>query len=343
MNVGDVLILTGNEILALLADQERALVHSVEKAYIAHAQGESSLPFCPALRFPDHPESRIAALPAYLGQDFKVAGIKWIASFPSNIDNGMDRASAVIVLNSAEMGIPQAIIEGSVISAKRTAASAALAAMSLQDKQRSSYLGIIGCGLINFEVTQFLLTVQPEIQTLVLYDVIEERALSFKHKCRELGRDIGIHVVGDKYEVLESCPLVSIATTATTPHILDFPKYPPNAVILHISLRDFAPQVILACDNIVDDIEHVSQAQTSIHVTEQLTRNRDCIRCTLADILLEKASARKHPTIPSIFSPFGLGILDLAVSKFVYDLALREQWGTTLSTFLPTPWLYRVK
>jgi len=343
MNMGDILVLKGNEILALLADQEKALVHSVERAYIAHTRGESSLPFSPVLRFPDHPESRIAALPAYLGQDCKMAGLKWVASFPANLECGLDRASAVIILNSAQTGIPQAIIEGSVISAKRTAASAALAARYLQNEQRSSYLGIIGCGPINFEVVQFLLTLQPEIQTLVLYDINQERVQLFKHKCQELGRDVEIHIVRDKHEVLSSCPLVSMATTATTPHILDMPEHPSNAVILHISLRDLAPQVIVACDNIVDDIDHVSQAQTSIHLTEQLTGNRDCVRCTLADILLGKAPARKHPTIPTIFSPFGLGILDIAVSKFVYDLALREQHGTTLSTFLPTPWVQRVK
>lgn len=343
MNRGDILILKGNEILTLLADQEKALVHSIERAYIAHAQGESSLPFSPVLRFPEHPESRIIALPAYLGQDCAVAGLKWIASFPANLEQGLDRASAVIILNSAQTGIAQVILEGSVISAKRTAASAALAARHLQNEQWSSYLGIIGCGPINCEIVQFLLTLQPEIQTLVLYDINQERVQLFKDKCRELSRDIAIHIVRDKHEILSSCPLVSVATTATTPHILALPECPPNAVILHISLRDFAPQVIVASDNVVDDIEHVSQAHTSIHVTEQLTGNRDSIRCTLADILLGKAQARKDLTIPSIFSPFGLGILDLAVSKCVYDLALREQYGTTISTFLPTPWAQRVK
>ena len=39
------------------------------------------------------------------------------------------------------------------------------AAMSLQNKQKSSYLAITGCEPINFEVAQFLLTLQPEIQT----------------------------------------------------------------------------------------------------------------------------------------------------------------------------------
>lgn len=325
-------------ILSLLMNEEKALVHIVEMAYVAHARGKSSLPFAPFLRFPHSPQSRIIALPAYLGDDFEVAGIKWVASFPTNLEHGLDRASAALILNSTQTGIPQAIIEGSIISAKRTAASAALAARVLQNQHLSSTLGVIGCGPINFEIVRFLLALQPEIKTLVLFDINKERVQLFEHKCRELGYAIEVHIARDSNEIFSSSALVSFATVATTPHIFDLPEYLPNAVFLHISLRDLSPQVILACDNVVDDIDHVSQAQTSILLAEQLTGNRDCVRCTLADILLGKASARKDPTLPAVFSPFGLGMLDIAVGKFVYNLALEKGCGTTLSSFLPTPW-----
>jgi ornithine cyclodeaminase len=69
--------------------------------------------------------------------------------------------------------------------------------------------------------------------------------------------------------------------------------------------------------NIVDDVEHCLKANTSPHLAEQLTGNRDFLDGTLYDIL---TGALEPPVDrPVFFSPFGLGVLDLALGKKVYD------------------------
>ena len=84
----------------------------------------------------------------------------------------------------------------------------------------------------------------------------------------------------------------------------------------------------------VDDIAHVCQAQTSIHLAEQLTGNTNFIRCTLAEVLEGTAAPKKDPQALTIFSPFGLGVLDLAVAQLVMELAAKENRGTLLKNFL---------
>jgi N-[(2S)-2-amino-2-carboxyethyl]-L-glutamate dehydrogenase len=334
---GDLLILRGPEVNSLLAGRELELVQRVRMAYIAHASDKSSLPHSTFLRFPNNDRDRIIALPAYLDDGEGIAGIKWVASFPGNLDLGLDRASALVVLNSSRTGIPEAILEGSIISAKRTAASAALAAQCLHHGRKTDCVGIIGCGLINFEIARFLLAIWPEIKSFMVYDLNPARGSQFKRQGRSEFGEVAVTVVDDVKALLGNCALISMATTAINPHLNDLPEVAPGSTILHISLRDLSPEVILSCDNVVDDIDHVCRARTSVHLAEQLVGNRDFIRCALSDVLTGRADPRRDDRSIVVFSPFGLGILDLAISKFVRDLGLEQGLGMVVSSFLPQP------
>jgi len=337
MRDGDILIFKGEEVNSILKNRELELIDTVCNAYQAHALEDSTLPHSTFLRFPNSEKNRIIALPAYLGGDFKVAGVKWVSSFPDNINAGFDRASAAVILNSPETGRPEAFLEGSIISAKRTAASAALAAQILSVEKKTATVGLIGCGLINYEITRFLMAALEGIQNLLVFDLDSSRANEFKSKCKLLA-DIEVEAVASVSEVFATASLISLATTAVRPHIFDISKCPGGTTILHVSLRDFSPEVILSSDNIVDDVDHVCRAQTSVHLAEQVAGNRAFMRGTLADILLGRIPARKDHESVAIFSPFGLGVLDVAVAKLVYERGRSERMGTLIPSFLPKPW-----
>src|SRR5438270_1721158 len=293
MRDGNIAILKGAEVRAVLTGRELEVIQAVRVAYETHGNGDSSLPHSTFLRFPGQPQDRIIALPAYLGGECRIAGIKWVSSFPENLHLGVDRASAVVILNSPQTGRPEAVLEGSVISAKRTAASAALAAQCLLSGSKVGRVGMIGCGSINFEIARFLLAVFPEAETFVLFDKDEARAKQFENKCQRIFDAIDVEIAKDVNGVLRDSQLISIATTALTPHIGGLHECRQGSTILHVSLRDLTPDVILSCDNVVDDIDHVCRAQTSVHLAEQRVGNREFIRCTLADILSRRAPARK--------------------------------------------------
>lgn len=335
MHDDNILIVKNHEVLSLLSGRESEIVETIAQAYHTHGAQMSSLPHSSFLRFPDSAKNRIIALPAYLGGDFDLAGIKWIASFPVNLEEGLDRASAVIILNSTKTGRPFAIIEGSAVSAKRTAASAALAARHLRDGSRLAEASLLGCGVINLEVARFLLNTCPEIKSFKLYDINPERASRFKDRLQERLGWANVNIALNMESALADSPMISLATTAIEPHISSLSACDPNATILHLSLRDLTPEVILSCDNIVDDVDHVSRAQTSVHLAQELTGNREFIRCTLTDVLNGNAPARANENSIVVFSPFGLGILDLALAKMLYELATQAGVGTYVDSFLP--------
>jgi len=327
-----ILVLSGKQICELLHGRENELISVVRSAYELHYRGDSSLPHSSFLRLNGNGGNRIIALSAYLGGEKPVAGLKWIASFPDNLKRGLERASAVIILNSTETGLPIAILEGAVISAKRTAASAALAARSLVDPGRAVRLGFLGCGRINYEIARFLGVVFPGVQRILASDLDSNRAMQFAHRIKEFFPFALIECAREREDVMEQSSLISIATTAARPYIEDLSICAPGPVILGISLRDLSPSLVLKADNVVDDRDHVCREQTSLHLAEMASGNRDFIRCSLAEITLGEQPART-PAPFTLFSPFGLGILDIAVSARALELAAAGHIGQQLEQF----------
>jgi N-[(2S)-2-amino-2-carboxyethyl]-L-glutamate dehydrogenase len=328
-----VLIVRGDEVRRLLASREQEVVGAVRDAYRAHADGLTAVPHSVFLRFPGDPDNRIIALPAYLDGGEPVAGMKWVSSFPGNVRAGMERASAVVVLNSTSTGHPEAVIEGSTISAWRTGASAALAAGLLHGDDAEPAAGLIGCGVIGFEVVRFLTATRPALGELEVHDLDPARAEAFRQRCRRELPSLDVRVAGTAAEVLSRQRLVAIATTALRPHLDDLG--PAGSTVLHVSLRDLMPSAILACDNVVDDPDHVCRAETSLHLAERRVGHRRFIRCSIGEVLSGAASPRRDPAGPTVFSPFGLGILDLAVARLVLVRAQVEGAGLAVDDFLP--------
>jgi len=329
---GDLLVLGAADVAAALGGREHAVIDAVKDAYLRHREGRTDLPHSVFLRFGDGRPDRIIALPARIDDDRPVAGIKWIASFPGNVRLGMARASALLVLNSTENGRPTAVMESSIVSAQRTAASAALAARELHPIAGETTLGLVGCGVINFEIARFVCSVAPKLETLLLLDLDAGRAATFAARIAdELDRPLDCRVVPDVGDVFAGSRLVSFATIASAPHVDDVPWTPAHTV-LHVSLRDLSPRLILGADNIADDIDHVLRAGTSLHLTEQAAGNRGFVRCTLADVMAGAAPPRSDGR-PVVFNPFGLGILDLAVARLVMEHA--QGRGVVVPDFLP--------
>ena len=334
MPSNDVLVIGAPQVEAALAGREQSVLDAVRKAYEIHSHGESSLPHSSFLRFPDSDKDRIICLPAYLGDEYQLAGVKWIASMPDNVARGMERASAVIILNDRVTGQPKAVMEGSIISKQRTAASAALASKVLAPGEPET-IGFVGCGPINTAVAQFLTATWPNVRRFLAFDLDPARAEALSEVM--LGRKPGAHfsVAPGLEQLLSECQMVAFGTTAIKPYVDDLDACPAGATILHVSLRDLSPGAILSNHNVVDDLDHVNRAATSIHLASEQAGNTNFIHSSLGDLLLGKVELPGRDERKLIFSPFGLGVLDLAVADLVHNAVAENGGGTLIESFLP--------
>jgi len=316
-------VISGEQVQQALTGRESEIGALVEATYRLHGAGESVNPPSYFLRFPDRPSSRIIALPASLGGPSRVDGLKWISSFPGNTGSGLPRASAVLILNDPDTGYPYACLESSVISATRTASSAALAADRLsQGRTRPPRVGFVGTGLIARYIHTHLRATGWEFEETGVYDLSADSAEGFRGYLERSGAT-GRVEVHDKIEgLVRSSDLLVFATIAGSPHVHDPAWFDHHPLVLHVSLRDLDPAVLLASANFVDDVEHCLKADTSPHLAEQVTGGREFIDGTLDDVLTGRVSVPTDRTV--VFSPFGLGVLDLAVGRFVHDEVVRR-------------------
>jgi ornithine cyclodeaminase len=323
-------VVPGSTVNRVIHDNKKQVFDAVEAAYRLHGSGNTLNPESSFLRYPDKPSARIIALPAHLGGAFQKSGIKWISSFPENRASNLARASAVLILNDATTGYPMACIEASLISATRTAASAALAAEHISSNPFKGTLGVIGTGVIARTTIEWLLFRNWKFRKISLYDLDRKEADHFSKWLRD---QHNLHAdIQDRFEdAVSDSSLILFTTTTLDPYLSDEKLFEHSPTVLHLSLRDICVNVILASQNIVDDVDHCLTAKTSLHLTELAMGNRDFVSGSLVDVLEKKFKLDHYR--PRIFSPFGLGVLDLAVGNLVLEAAKSSRTVIALPDF----------
>lgn len=313
-------VISGAQAERSLRGRENRIVALIEATYRLHNEGDSVNPPSYLMCFPDRPAARMIALPASIGGGLRVDGLTWIANFPDNVPAGLPRTSAVLILNDHDTGYPFACLESSIIGVTRTAASAALAAGWLSRCRRHpARAGFVGTGMVARYIHTFLVGTGWSFDEIGMYDT--GGVPEFREYLERAGAGARMVEHSDLGELIRASDLVVFATLSRRPYVHDVSWFAHDPLVLHVSLRDLAPEIVLASANIVDDVEHSLIGRTSLARAERLAGNRDFVNGTLADVMAGRV--RLPGKGPIIFSPFGLGVLDLAVGKYVYDEVAR--------------------
>ena len=123
----DFLFLSQDDVVEAGGTDMPAVIDVIEGAFRLKAEGQVINPNKVMLTWSDEPgtqelHGRIMAMPAWVGGEWDVAGLKWIPSVPANLGRGLPRANAIVLLSDRETGLPVAVLDGTVISAMRTGA-----------------------------------------------------------------------------------------------------------------------------------------------------------------------------------------------------------------------------
>ena len=147
------------------------VINAVELSFKLKGEGKVELPPKPGVH--PRPNSFIHAMPAYIGGEVDVAGVKWVAGYPDNPARGLPSIIAILVLNDASTGVPVAVMDATWITAVRTAAASAVAAKYLA-RPSAENLGIIGLGV---QGRTHLLAMREvvKLKRVYVYDVVKPK------------------------------------------------------------------------------------------------------------------------------------------------------------------------
>jgi N-[(2S)-2-amino-2-carboxyethyl]-L-glutamate dehydrogenase len=327
----DVLFLDRTDVSHLFDGSYEPFVTAVERALVAHTHGETMQPLKLYLTQPGahSPYDRLIAMPAFIGGDQQAVGLKWIGSCERNRERrGLDRASALIVLNDPETYYPLAIIEGGLISGVRTAAVSILATKHLaQDGFRT--IAIIGCGFIGRLHALGFAQTFDSIAGIYLYDTQTEAADDLANTLTAVGRRAIVCATPE--EAVQSADVVAACTVALQPTI-QYEWLKEGCLICNISLADVGADAYLAIDKlVVDDWEQANVPGKILNTLVAAGQvKRSDLFAELGDIVAGRSRGRESAAECILLNPMGLAVEDVACATYIYENAINTGVGTWL-------------
>lgn len=297
----------------------------IEDAVTCLHRDQSVQPLKPYLRFKDI-KNRIISMPAYLGGEFDVAGIKWIASFPDNISKGKPRAHSITILNSADTGEPICIINTALLSILRTATVSRVVLNRYWNvkKVENPTIGIIGFGPIG----QYHLKMAQDFfkdtnAKFLLYDL---RAID-----TQLLEGINnVSIVETWEEAYDQADVFMTCTVSKERYINRKPK--EHSLHLNVSLRDYQPETLDYFKEgvVVDKWEEICRENTDIEVMHKKLGLQENQVKTLEDVVVHDSLKDNAQNSSIMFNPMGMSVFDIAIANYYHKKSVEMTIGNDL-------------
>jgi ornithine cyclodeaminase/alanine dehydrogenase len=294
-------------------------ISAVERAFIAHGNGEALMPAKVYLPLPQH-HGDFRAMPAYLAG---AAGVKWVNAHPENpARHGLPSVLALYILSDPETAAPLAVLDATFLTAVRTGAAAAVASKHLA-RGRPEKVGFIGCGVQSRFLLQAHRAVFGEFEVLAS-DQSREAAERF-------AAEAGGTVVS--IERAAGCDIVCTATPSRSPFVQpSFVKMGAHINALGADApgkQELEGSILTGAKVIIDDWEQATESgEVNVPIHRGAYR-REQIHGTLGEVLAKKKAGRVGDEI-TIFDSTGLAIQDLALARWVYDQARERGLGVPM-------------
>lgn len=302
-------------------------ITAVKSAYVAYSSGLADAPLRSRLTVGPH-EATCLFMPAYVQDPAGEAlGVKIVSLYPGNPKLGLSFIQAAVLVLEATTGRPQALLEGSSLTAIRTGAASG-AATDLLARQDSRIAAIFGAGVQGRTQLQAICTVR-NINTAWIYDTDRDKAKSLIIELAGKGRipnDLRMAISPE--EAVLQADIICTATTSSSPvfedrwlkdgvHINAVGAYTPT-------MQEIPPETVARALVVVDSrLASLAEAGDLIQPIQSGLISQEHVYAEIGEVISQGKLGRESENQVTFFKSVGLAVQDVITAQLVLANAIQ--------------------
>lgn len=301
-------------------------INVMEEAFIIYAKKDFIMPARSFATVKD--EDTFALMPCIVDDSI---GLKVVSSFPSNSKRNIPVTSGVIFINDKETGQPLALMNGTLLTAVKTAAVSGVAMRLLKKDAKS--VGLIGTGLQGMYQLIAALN-STSVEKIHLYNRSPEKVTGFIKEFKELsGSDVEVHNVEQVEELVKASDIIITATTSLTPVIPNESDMYENKLIIGVgsfkkNMRELPEELFKRAPNyFIDSKDGKNESGDIIDPIANNWINEEKV-ILLSDVITGNAECELSEGDPIIFKNVSMALFDTLIGNYVYKKAQSLNIGT---------------
>ncbi|MFE6921763.1 ornithine cyclodeaminase family protein [Nocardia sp. NPDC057663] len=318
------LILSHSDVTAVLDRSE--VLTAVERAHADLALGTALVPPPPAMTLGGAAFVPMVAAAESAG----AAAVKLLADLPANRDRGLPVQRSVIVVTSAADGGCEALIDGRLVTAVRTAAASAVATKYLA-RQNGSVLGLVGAGSLAVEHTRAIAQVRA-LRTVLVWSRSTETIERFGTAIADLG--LTVRAMPTPEAVTRAADILCTLTPSREPIVrgawfgdglhVNAVGAPPRA-----DHREVDGAAMRRATVVVDSVgTTLTKSGDTLLALAEGAITEAAVSTELGEVIAGRASGRAGDGDITLFNSVGIGLQDLAAARLLIDKARANGIGT---------------
>jgi alanine dehydrogenase len=304
------------------------VIEAVSGAFAAYSAGKTVTPLRVGVE-PPNGEGVLLAMPCAVAEP-PALGAKVVSVFRGNAARGLPTVTSTYLLNDYDSGAPLAIMDGSYLTAIRTAAGSAVATRLLARADAAS-LGIFGTGVQARFHVETIRRVRALRQVLVC-GTSDDKAREFAEWVRTSS---GIDAEAASAEATSAADIVAACTTSPLPVVLDQHVQAGshvNSVGSFTPTTRELPATLMARARVFVD----SRAGTFSEAGDLLLAVQDGafaleqVVGEVGEVVLGRVQGREADEV-TVYKSVGAAFLDAATARLAYQEAVRLSLGTSFA------------